>query len=340
MGNKNFNVVQYGMEATRGTAIAADRIWGGMAPNNLKIGSDVKPTFIEEMNNVRTPLRRAKVYQKQYRGSLTSQHTTFQQLLFPLSCGVKGSVAASEQTPAQSDYLWAFAPSMTSTLNAQNSATIELSDDVQNWEVEYCMFDKIVLAGGIDQEGGDAAVTGEFSYFGRQLTKSTKTAGLSLPTGEIMNSKLARLYLDTAWAGVGGTELSNLLRSWQIEIITGLHPDSTGSANDYFNAHKEGEFAVMGQFTIEGGTAAVARLDEMRAATFGVVRLAINGSQIGTGDTHNLSIDIGGFIEAAEPIDGEDRSDNLASFSIKGTYDTTGAKMFDVNLTTDTSTWS
>jgi len=339
MGNTFFNVVQYGGEATRGTAVAADKIWGGMAPNNLKIGSDIKPTFVEEMNNVRAAGRRVAIYQHMYRNNLVTQHTTFQQLLFPLSCGLKGSVTASEQTSAQSDYLWAFTPSLTAA-NAPESATVELSDDVQNWEIEYCMFDKIMLSGSIDQEGGDAPVTGDFGFFGRQLTKSTKTAAIALPTGEFMNSKYSRLDLDTAWAGVGGTELTNLLRSWQIEILTGVHPDSTGGANNYFNAHKEGLISIMGTFTIEGGSAAVARLDEQRAGTFGVVELQVNGSQIGTGDTHNLTIDIGGFIESADPINSDDRSDNLSTFVIHGTYDTTGAKMLQVNLTTDTNAWS
>jgi hypothetical protein len=151
---------------------------------------------------------------------------------------------------------------------------------------------------------------------------------------------LARLYLDTAWSGVGGTELANLLRSFQIKIITGVHADATGGANNAFNSHKEGEIAVMGVFGIEAGSSANAILADMQGPTFGVVRLAINGSQIGTGDTHNLTIDIGGFMEAVGAIDGEDRTDNLATFSIKGTYDTTGAKMLGINLTTDTNAWS
>lgn len=337
MGNSFFSIVQYGGEATRGTAVAADKIWAGQA--SFKLGTDTKPAFIEEQNNVRTMNRRVVPYQKLYRNNLVSSHTTFQQLLFPLSCGLKGSVTASEQTSAQSDYLWAFTPSLTAA-NSPQAATIELGDDVQFWEAEYCMFDKINLSGSIDQEGGDAPVTGDFGFFGRQLSTTTKTAALALATGEVMNAKLSRLYLDTSWAGVGGTELSNLLRSWQIEILTGLHPDSTGSANKYFNAHKEGIISVMGTFTIEAGATANAILGYQQAGSLCVVRLAVNGSQIGTGTNHNLNIDIGGMIESVDPITSEDRGDNLATFAIRGTYDVTGAKMLGVSLTTDTNAWS
>jgi hypothetical protein len=338
MGNSFFSVVQYGGEATRGTAVAATKIWPGQA--NFKLGSDVKPTLIQEQMNVRTLNRRAVAYQKLYRNNLMSAHTTFSQLLFPLSCGLKGSVTASEQTSSQADFKWTFTPSLTAA-NSPESATIELGDDVQFWETEYCMFDKISLSGSIDQEGGDAPVALDASFFGRQLTTTTKTAGLSLPaTGdEIMNAKLARLYADTAWAGIGSTELTNLLRSFQIEILTGVHPDSTGSANKYFNVHKEGIIDVMATFTIEAGTTANTLLGLQQTPTFRAFRLAINGSQIGSGTVHNLTIDFGGFIETIDPISSEDRGDNLATFAVRGTYDTTGAKMLQLTVTTNTNAW-
>jgi hypothetical protein len=336
MGSSHFSTVQYGGETTRGTAVAATKIWPGQT--GFKIGTDAKVSFIEEQQNVRSLNRRVVVYQKQYRNSLVAPQATFSQLLFPASCGLKGSVTATEQTPSQGDYLWDFTPSMTAANNPE-SATIEMGDDVQYWEAEYCMFDKISISGTIDQDGGDAPVSIDCGFFGRQLTATTKTASLSLATGDVMNAKLARLYSDTAWAGVGGTELSNLLRSFQIEILTGVHPDSTGSANKYFNAHKEGIINVMGTFTIEAGTSANTLLGLQQAGTFRVMRLAINGSQIGTGTSHNLTIDIGGFIETIDPISSEDRGDNLATFAIKGTYDTTGAKMLQFKITTNTNAW-
>ena len=338
MGNSFFSVVQYGGEATRGTAVAATKIWPGQA--SFKLGTDTKPTFIEEQMNVRTMNRRVVAYQKLYRNNLVTSHTTFSQLLFPLSCGLKGGVTASEQTSAQTDYLWTFTPSLT-TANNPEAATIELGDDVQFWEAEYCMFDRITLSGSIDQEGGDAPVTLDAGFFGRQLSTTTKTGALSLPaTGdEVMNGKLARLYSDTAWAGVGSTEFTNLLRSFQIEILTGVHPDSTGSATKYFNAHKEGIISVMGTFTIEAGATANALLGLQQAGTFRAMRLAVNGSQIGSGTTYNLTVDIGGMIETIDPIASEDRGDNLATFGIRGTYDTTGAKMMQLTVTTNTNAW-
>jgi hypothetical protein len=337
MGSSFWNYVQYGGEATasKGTAVAATKFWAGQMP---KVGTDVKVTRPKEMTATRLTTRRSVVYQKQYRNSLSAANATFQQLLFPLSCGLKGSVTASEQTTAQSDYKWTFTPSLTAANNPE-SATIEMGDDVGQFRVEYSMFDKISLSGSIDQDGGDAAVSVDASFFGRQLSTSAKTAAIALPTGEFMNAKLARLYLNNAWASVGSTELSNLLRSFQIEILTGVHPDSTGSANKYFNAHKEGEISAMASFTIEGGATANSILGYQQAGTFYVARLEIIGSQIGTGVNHKLTFDIGGTIDPVDPIDSEDRGDNLATFTINADYNATGAKAIQVELITDASAW-
>lgn len=328
MGNSFFTSVLYGKELTRGTAVAATKRWPGQAP---KVMSDTKKTFVTEMLDVRAAERRSVVFQRLYRNNLTAAQATFEQLPAVFGCGLKG-VTPTETTPSQGDYLWTFAPSMTAA-NSPDSLTIELGDDAQFWESEYCMFDKISLSGSIDQEGGEASVSLDAGFFGRQLTTTTKTPAIALPTGEFMNAKRARLYIDTSWAGVGGTELANLLRSFQIEILTGVHPDSTGSANQYFNAHKEGVIGVMGTFTIEGGSNAAAILTASRSAGLVVARLEITGNQIGTGTSRSLKIDFSGDYDEVDPISGEDRGDNLATFSVHGLYDTTGAKMLNVALT-------
>lgn len=335
MGNNFFTSVQYGKESPRGTAVAATKRWSGQVP---KILSDTKKSFIQEMNDVRMAERRSVTYQRLYRNSLTAAQATFEQMAFPLGCGLKGGVTATETTPSQQDYLWTFLPSMTAA-NNPDSATIELGDDAQFWEVEYCMFDKISLSGNIDQDGGEAAVSVDAGYFGRQLTTTTKTPSIALPSGEFMNAKRARLYIDASWAAVGTTELANLLRSFQIEILTGVHPDATGSANTYFNSHKEGVIGVMGTFTIEGGASAAAIHAASRSAGLVVARLEITGSQIGSGANRSLKIDFSGDYDEVDPIASEDRGDNLSTFSIHGLYDTTGAKGLSVALTCNSNTY-
>jgi len=338
MGASAFNYVQYGKETNNGTAVAATKRWPGTWQ---KLPSDVKKVEVAEMMDVRAAARRTRADQKLFRSSLISPNATFQQLIPVFGCGLKGGVTATETTPAQGDYDWAFTPAVTTTSNAPDSLTVELgnSEESECREVEYCMFDKITIGGSIDQEGGECPVNVEASFFGRQLSDVTKTAAIGQPSGTFMNAKKARLYLDTSWAGVGGTEIANLLRSFQIEILTGLIPDATGSANEYFNAHKESIFGIMGTFTIEGGSNAWTIFDNARSAGLVVARLKVVGPQIGSGVNHQLQIDFSGDYMEVSPLDSEDRGRNLATFAVNGLYDPTGAKLLQCSLITDTNAY-
>lgn len=121
--------------------------------------------------------------------------------------------------------------------------------------------------------------------------------------------------------------------------MTGVHPIFTGSANKYFNTHGEGLIEVNANFTLEGNSDADAIFDAQQANTFQAVRLKINGSQIGSGVNHSLSIDIGGKWERVSPLDSEDRDDNLHSAVLRGHYDATGAKLLQVDVVTNSNAY-
>lgn len=332
MGSEFFNKVQYGKESTRGTAVAATQMWiGQMQP----IRTDRKPVYPKEHFGVRADAFRSVIHQRLYQNTLSTEHGAFQHLPLLFGCGLKGGVTAAEQTTGQGDYLWDFTPSMTAA-NNPDAFTLEFGDDTQAYEAEYCMVESIRISGQVAQGADSAAVRIEASVFGRQITPTTFTGALSPRTLEPMNAKLARLYLDSAWGSVGGTELSNLLRSFDIEILTGVHPKFAGSSAQYFNRHAEGVLAVMGTFTIEGGSEADAIFDDHLANEFSVGRLSIGGSQIGTGDSHALNIDLGGTFEDVSPVASADRGDNLATFVLRGFADKANSfKLLDVDLTTN-----
>ena len=335
MGSRFFTIVQYGKETTHGTAVAATKMWPGQA---MRVVTDSKPSYPVEQFNVRMESRRGIVYERLYQNTLVSSHAGFQQLLLPLGCGLKGGVTASEQTVGEGDYLWDLTPSLTGS-NSPDSVTLEIGDDAQAWEVEYCMFNRISISGNVSQDGGEAPVSIEAEFFGRKLATTTFTGSLSLQSSTPMNAKKARLYVDSAWSGVGGTELSDLLRDFRVEILTGVHPSFAGSANDYFNAHKEGIIGFTAAFTIEGGSDAATLFAAQQAQSLQVVRLEINGPQIGAGVNHRLRIDMGGTWEDVTPIDNEDRGDNLATLALHPHYDDTGAKGLQVEVITNVNAY-
>jgi len=336
MGERMFSRVQYGKESpsAKGTAVAATRYFLGQSQ---QIAPDRKPTYPVEQFGVRAESLRSVVHQYLFNGSLQSEHGYFQALPMIFSGGLKGGLSPSEVTPAQGDYLWTHTPSMTA-IDAVDAFTIEMGDDTQAYEAEFCEFERIKISGQVAQAAEASPVNIAADFYGRQLTATTFTGAISLPTVEPMNAKLARLYVDTAWAGIGGTEKAGILRAFDIEIITGRHPKFHGSANKYFSGSEGGPIGVMANFTLEGNSDADAAWDTFMANTFAAVRLQINGSVIGSGTPHSLKIDIGGTWESVVPLGGEDKGNNLHTATLHGFYEATGAKMLQVAVVTNQAT--
>jgi len=332
MGSEFFNQVQYGKEnpAAMGTPVAATQMFIGQMP---AIKTDRKPTYPKEHFGARSDSFRSVIHQFLYQNTLSTEHGAFQHLPL-LGSALKGAVTAAEQTAGQQDYLWAQTPSMVAA-NNPDAFTLRMGDDVQAHISEYCMFERIHISGQVTQGMDASPVRLESDFFGRQLAEGDFTASLTPRDLEPLNAKLARVYLDSAWADVGETELANLLRTFDIEILTGVHPNFAGSTAQTFNRHSEGIIAVMGTFGIEGGSEAVDIFADQQANKFSVVRLTIEGAQIGTGDNNLFTLDFGGTFEDASPINSNDRGDNLAQFVLHDYYDKVSGLKLQWNVTTD-----
>ena len=335
-GQEFFTKVQYGKESTKGTAVAATRIRTCVAP---RITTDTKPEFIQEQFDIRMASRRVGIYERLYMNTLSTPNAGFQQLIMPLLTGLKGGVVASETTPAQGDYLWTFTPGLTVAAgdNSPDAITLQLGDDQQGWRVPYCMTDRITLKGKVSQDGGSAPVSLEQGVFGRFIEEDAFTGSLALESVTDMNAKLSQLYVDTSWAGVGGTELTDALDEFTIEILTGVHPVFRGATTNYFNKHREGIIDYTASFVVDTATRDEL-MSSQQAGDLQVVRFTITGAVIGSGTPHKLTIDMGGRWEDVTARDNSDRGDNLATIALRGTYDTVGAKGLQLTLTTTQST--
>lgn len=336
MGERVFTKFQYGAEGTsaHGTAVAATRI---LLADPRPMTPDRKPRFIEDAIGVRAKSMRTAVDQYLVADTMTLSNAYFQALPAIFGCGLKGRITPSHG--GAGDYTWAFTPSLTAG-NVQDSLTLEEGDDTQAYRVEYVQFDRIKVSGDIAQDAEGSPVVVEAGFYGRQRTGTAGfTAGLTLPTPETINAKLARMYLDTTWGSVGTTEKTGLLRAFEVEILTGLHPKFHGGAYRYFDTHAEGAFEVMASFTFEGNSDADAIWDAFNSQSLAVVRLSITGAQIGTGGFHNLTLDVGGKWEEVTPIGEEANGNNLHTAVLHGIYDATGAKLLQASVITNQSTY-
>ncbi len=334
MGTSVLKKMQYGKESAHGTAVDATVLLPVSVP---PIKSDRTPTYPREDVGVLANASRSYLSSRLVKDSLKWDSAFFQLLPLLLSCGVKGGITPTETTGGQGDYAWDHTPALDGTSNAQDSITLERGDDGFMVESEYVMFDNLKFSGEINQEGGDSTLKVEASYFGRQNTVTAFTAGLSIPVLTPINSKLTKFYLDTSWAGVGGTEKTSTLRAYDVEIITGLHPKFHGSGTEYFDIHGEGPIEVLASFTFEGNANAAAIYTARDSQALQVIRLLTEGPQIGTGAKHKFQIDISGTWEEIVPLASESNGNNLWTAVLHGIYDPTGAKMLAINVITNKS---
>lgn len=334
MGEFALTKIQYGLEATdaAGTAVAADTILPAVHP---PISPDRIPRFVEESLGVRAESMRQFTGQYLAQDTLSFPDAYFQVLPVLFSCGIKGNISPSNDSGA---YTWDFGPNMTTT-NDLNTVTLELGDDTQAYECEYTLFRRYRIAGTINQGAEASPVEVEADYFARQYTPTTFTSlGLDsdLPSSDLepINAKLVQFYIDTSWAGVGGSEKSSLLRGFDVEILTGVHPKFFGDSDKFFSVHGEGKFAVMGAFTFEGSSDADDIFDLFQAGTMSVVRLKVASGDI-AGTPHSLTFDMSGYWENVIPLAEQSEGNNLHTAMLHGTYDTTGSKLFDLEVITD-----
>lgn len=312
MGEVFARQVQYGKEnpASRGTAVAATAMW----PGTIKVPADRTRTYLKTTTGRRVQSIGGVFTNYLARPTLASDGY-FEILPFLLSMALKGNVTASETTPGQADYKWDFGPSLTAD-NAQDSFTVEYGDDTEQYEMEYCMVESLKISGRPNE-----LVQLEASLYGRQITVTNLTAGLTARTLQPMLANMTKFYVDTTWAGLGGTQVANLLKSWTLDITTGLHPKFMADGQRYFSTHGAGYMEAVLTMVYEGNAAADGQFDLFQAGTPRAIRLLCEGPQIGSGANNSLKIDLYGEYETIVPLDSEEDGNSLHAAVFRMTDD-------------------
>jgi hypothetical protein len=336
MGSEMFRKVQYVKEVTRGTALAATKMWMGSAT----VPKDRDPVHPTDALGLRVRSARTEILQllaDPVTLAMNGETGAYYQGL-PLLFGttLRGGVTATETTGSQLDYAWDFSPSLTAAA-APDTMTLEIADNDQEYEIEYLMGKTINIDWAFGQ---NAFLNVSAEYFGRQVTASTITAGLTRPTITAINANTGKFYLNNTWATLGNTQLTSFLRSGNIQIATGNHPKFLGGGAKYFDTYGEGYLEVTGQIVVEGGATAKSRFDDYQAGTARALRFNWTGPQIGTGVNHLLQIDVFAAFDEVIPFSGFDNGNTLYSITFSGITDNLAtAHMLGVSVITNSNAY-
>ncbi len=137
-----------------------------------------------------------------------------------LSMAIKGGV---NPVYTSSVYRWTHTRVPTAHPNLDSVTLERYFSDGEGGTIEqraaYCMLETL----GVKYAMNDT-LKWSGKGFGRAFATNTATLALSLPTPVLGVSSLSKVYADTSWGGVGGTQLTEQVYGWDLEIGTGLFP--------------------------------------------------------------------------------------------------------------------
>jgi len=329
-GIRSLRKIQLGLESAPGTAVAATTIWRGIGTLEDKR----KVIFPDEDIGVVGGVDR--VYTPSVQGGLEMEAVpaTFEQLPYILAAGVKDVVTgAADGSGTDKIYTYTFP---TTTLNSIKTYTIEGGDNQAAEKMEYSFVESFNLSG----KAGEAVMMSA-SWTGRQVSSTTFTAALAVPTVEDILFSKGKLYIDAIGETIGTTLQSSTFLGMNFTVKTGWIPVFTGDGNLYFTFHKMTAPEITCEITFEHDAVGVARKTDWGTNTARLIRMQFEGSSVATGGTQfqkkTLRIDMASKIEKVGKLDEQDGNDIL-KVTFRPRYNSTAAKYCEITVVNELTT--
>jgi len=343
-GHKAFRRIQISnVEGTPGTAEAATEVLVGTITQlfNDKVWHKPEQDRGVLALNYETPFQVSQRIELELEGELYDRL-----MVFIAANSIRGN-----QTPTQPDamnepnhYRWVYEPALTAPntpdqTNGIDTFTVEYGDNVQAYEVPFAYTVKVEISGAVNE-----AIMVTWTIQGRGVTETTFTAALTAPDTCYFPFNLAKFYIDTSYAGLGGTQKSGMLSgfTWTFEtMFMGLF---AADGNYYFSALKEDRKKVDLELTYyRDGTNEAAEFDKFLAQTTAYIRIELIGEagEMDSGQANPPYIWLDGAYKYTEypALDDEDGT-SVVGVSAETFYDTTASKMMTVTIGTTMDAFS
>jgi len=315
-GRRKLSKIQLGLEApaTQGTPVAATVIWRGPA---AFFEDEEVPVFIEEDVGLLSPLGRSYVPKAGATLAMPDTEATFEQLPYILMAGVETETVVAGTNSTGTYYTWTF-EFATGATKTTSTYTIEVGDDVDQVEAEYCFVEDFHLKGAVD-----GALMMSASWRGRQVTEGVDfTTGIALATVEeiIFNKGVLKIDANT----IGTTACAGALIDMDFHAVTGLVAYMTAEGNLYFYATKQVGPEITLDITFEHITAAVTEKAACKAKTLRLIQLAWTGTDAIGGQAKTLTIQMAGYWEKFDVISAAE-GNNIVAGHFRAAYSSTEA---------------
>ena len=273
-------VVQFGVETTKGTSVAANRYLPSVM---LNFGVAASMTEVKSSGNKFPVL---EVLGKEWTSiKAPAQPITYDEIVFFLTSLF--AYAAPVQQSATTAYKWTHALASTSE-DTVKSFTIEQGSSLRAHKSTYAQMQGMTLSGDRDKVDFSAELLAQAISDGITIT----AAPTSLPQVPIL-AKDVTVYSDTTSGGLGTTKLDRLL-SWELKLANKVGPLwVVDKAQTSFVALVETPIDATFKFMVEADANGMGQLTKMRNATRQFVRLQVTSDTIaGTAIPYAMRFDM------------------------------------------------
>jgi len=328
-GRKRLRKMQLGREATAGTAVAATDIWRGIGT----LEDQHETVFVDEDIGYLSPVDNA------YKPKLGAQinfdaiEATYEQILHLFEAGIKTATPA--QDAAGTGYLYTYTLPTTSS-NTIKTYTIEVGDDVDVDEAEYCFLENIKLSG---KWGEALKMSG--TWKGRQVSDSSFTGALTVPSINVIQVAHAKLYIDAIGGSLGSTEKASTLLDLSWNYKTGIVAQGAATGAKYFSHIEYGSPELTLDITFLHNALGLAEKEKWQAGTPSLIRIEFTHDvALATPDVYTyptMFLDMAGQWEKFDTL-GEEDGINTVKGTFRAGYNATAASFAECFVVAEQAT--
>lgn len=329
-------------EDTVGTAEAATEILLGV----LTVKAHDKVFHKPEQDrgvlamNYETPFQVADEIELEFEGELYDRLA-----VFIMNNSVRGNITATQPDSMNepNHYLWDIVPTLTAgntpdVTNGIETFTLEYGDNVQAYETEFLYTKSWEISGAPNEP-----VMVNWTMGGRQVTEASFTGALNAPSTAYFPFNLAKFYIDSDYASIGGTQVTGMLLGFTVTFETMFTELRPADGNFYFSQLSEAPKTLQFELTfLRDSTNSEAEFDKFQAQTTSYIRIELlSHTEMDSGQSNPPYIYIDAAIKYIEWPEHEDEDGTMTvTVTAEAFYDTTASEMFSINLGTTMSDYA
>jgi len=315
-GIRKLRKMQFGREATAGTAVNCERVWRGPV-NSIEALDEIE--FVEEdVANFGGHNRTCKLSQG---AQLTIPDTQFNFLQFLHVCEMGIKTVSPSADGDGTGYVSTY-PFPTTSANTIKTYTIEAGNNQDVDEMEYTFCPEFTVSGN-PKEG----VMLSALLRGRQRTDASFTAAPTTPSVNCAVFNKSEFYIDAIGGTMGTTQVEGTFMGFTLNVNTGLMPMFTGDGQLYFYDTSQAGWEITADIAFRHNSNADTEDGNWLSQTARQVEIKLVGPALETSDTYTYycaRFQLVGKWQNFSTLEDRDGNDVLVG-TFRGAYDTTAS---------------